>query len=57
MTRNELIKLRNRVDQEKQRRECIEPSNLFVIRLHKFQNLLVNNNYNIERIQENPNIK
>ena len=35
----------------KQRRECIEPSNLFVIQLHKFQNLLVNNNYNIESIQ------
>ena len=41
----------------KQRRECIEPSNLFVIQLHKFQNLLVNNNYNIERIQVNPKIK
>ena len=41
----------------KQRRDCIEPSNLFVIQLHKFHNLLVNNNYNIERIQENPNIK
>ena len=41
----------------KQRRDCIEPSNLFVIQLHKFHNLLVNNNYNIERIQVKPKIK
>ena len=38
----------------KQKRECIEPSNLFVIQLHKFHNLLINNNYNIERIQVKP---
>ena len=41
----------------KQRRDCIEPSNLFIIQLHKFQNLLVNNNYNLERIQVKPKIK
>ena len=35
----------------KKRRECIEPCNLFVIQLHKFHNLLINNNYNLQRIQ------
>ena len=38
----------------KQRRECIEPSNLFVIQLRKFHNLLINNNYNVEIIQVKP---
>ena len=38
----------------KQRRECIEPSNLFVIQLRKFDKLLINNNYNVERIQVKP---
>ena len=44
-------------DYVKKRRECIEPNNLFVIQLHKFQNLLKNNNYNIQKIEVNPKIK
>jgi len=38
----------------KNRRECIELNNLFIMQLHKFQNLLKNNNYNYEKIVVNP---
>ena len=31
-------------------RNCIEPNNLFVIKLHKFGNLLKKNNYNLDDI-------
>lgn len=44
-------------DYLKKRRECVEPCNLFVIQLHKFQNLLNSNNYNLERIQVKAKIK
>ena len=41
----------------KNRRECIELNNLFIMQLHKFQNLLKNNNYNYEKIVVNPKNK
>ena len=41
----------------KKRRECIELNNLFIMQLHKFQNLLKNNNYNYEKIFVNPKNK
>ncbi len=41
----------------KKRRECIEPNNLFIIQLNKFQNLLKTNNYNIQKIEVNPKPK
>jgi protein-tyrosine phosphatase len=44
-------------DYVKKRRECIELNNLFIMQLHKFQNLLKNNNYNIQKIEVNPKIK
>ena len=37
-------------DYVKKRRDCIEPNNLFIIQLHKFQNLLKKNNYKLENI-------
>ena len=44
-------------DYVKKRRDCIEPNNLFIIQLHKFQTLLKNNNYNLEKIELNQTIK
>ena len=44
-------------DYVKKKRECIELNNLFIMQLHKFQNLLKNNNYNIQKIEVNPKIK
>lgn len=44
-------------DYVKSRRECIEPCNIFIIQLHKFHNLLINNNYNLEKIIMNTKIK
>ena len=41
----------------KNRRECIELNNLFIMQLNKFQNLLKNNNYNYEKIEVNKKIK
>ena len=35
----------------KQKRDCIEPNNLFIIQLHKFQNLLKSNDYNLDKIE------
>ena len=35
----------------KKRRNCIEPNNLFIIQLHKFENLLKNNNYDLNKIE------
>ncbi len=31
-------------------RNCIEPNNLFVIKLRKFESLLKKNNYDLEKI-------
>ena len=44
-------------DYVKKRRDCIEPNNLFIMQLHKFQNLLKNNNYNLEKIIVNSKTK
>ena len=35
----------------KKRRDCIEPNNLFIIQLHKFENLLKSNNYDLKKIE------
>ena len=41
----------------KQRRECIEPDNLIIMQLKKFQNLLKNNNYDLQKIEKNLKVK
>ena len=41
----------------KQRRECIQPINPFIIQLHKFENLLKKNNYNLEKVLINSKSK
>ena len=41
----------------KQRRECIQPINPFIIQLHKFETLLKKNNYNLEKVLINSKSK
>ena len=41
----------------KKRRDCIEPINPFIIQLKKFQNLLIKNNYDYEKIIVNTRTK
>ena len=41
----------------KKRRDCIEPINPFIIQLHKFENLLKQNNYDHEKVIVNARTK
>ena len=41
----------------KKRRDCIEPNNLFIMKLHKFQTMLKKSNYNLAKIDVDKHIK